>query len=220
MTRELSRREFLEVSGGGAALLLGVGSCEGGAPSGAPGDGPAGDATALDATPACYETEDNDLGPAYLPGAPMRTDLNALSWVGVPLVISGTIRGTGCEPIPGALIDVWQADDAGCYDGSPIDACGDPGPSPEWPLRGRMVADARGRYQFTTIRPGLYPGRTRHIHLIASAPGYASLTTQIYFAGEPGNSADGLFEKALEMAVEGNETSGLEGEFPIVLRPT
>jgi len=219
--RDLSRREFLEVTGAGAAVLLGVGACEGGAPGlGVPGDGSAEDAPVrLDATPECVETEDNDIGPAYLPGAPMRTDLNVLGWAGVPLVISGTVRGTSCEPIPAALVDVWQADDAGCYDGSPIDLCGAVGPVPEWPLRGRMNADAQGRYQFTTIRPGLYPGRTRHIHIIVSAPGYVSLTTQIYFAGEPGNATDGLYEKALEITVEGDETAGLEGDFPIVLRP-
>jgi protocatechuate 3,4-dioxygenase beta subunit len=45
--------------------------------------------------------------------------------------------------------------------------------------------------------PGLYVGRTRHIHVKVQSPGGALLTTQLYFPGEPRNRSDGLFRKEL-----------------------
>ncbi len=47
--------------------------------------------------------------------------------------------------------------------------------------------------------PGLYTGRTRHIHVKAQAPGKPVLTTQLYFPGEPQNKTDGIFDAALLM---------------------
>ncbi|MGH3322486.1 MAG: hypothetical protein ACRDN9_20380, partial [Streptosporangiaceae bacterium] len=44
-----------------------------------------------------------------------------------------------------------------------------------------------------TIVPGLYPGRTRHVHVKAQAPYEPILTTQLYFPGEPRNRTDPLF---------------------------
>jgi protocatechuate 3,4-dioxygenase beta subunit len=41
--------------------------------------------------------------------------------------------------------------------------------------------------------PGLYPGRTRHIHVKAQAPRRPVLTTQLYFRGERANAGDGIF---------------------------
>jgi protocatechuate 3,4-dioxygenase beta subunit len=51
--------------------------------------------------------------------------------------------------------------------------------------------------------PGLYGGRTRHIHVKVQAPRGRILTTQLYFPGEPRNRRDFLFRDDLLMAVRG-----------------
>ncbi len=45
--------------------------------------------------------------------------------------------------------------------------------------------------------PGLYPGRTRHIHVKVRPPNGPTLTTQVYFPGESRNQTDGIFNQAL-----------------------
>lgn len=83
-------------------------------------------------------------------------------------------------------------------------------------LRGHQFTDAEGAYQLDTIVPGLYPGRTRHIHVKAQAPGQSILTTQLYFPGESGNVSDGIFDADLLMEMTAT-TSGCEGRFNFVL---
>lgn len=226
----LRRRELVAATAAGAAAVL-VGCGEdageqaggaarggGGAGAGASGVGAQGGGGAgVTPTPSCVQTEDNELGPAYLGDAPFRTELNVLGWPGISLTISGRVRATDCTPIAGAILDVWQADDAGHYDGSSIDPDGNPAPDPAYPLRGRLETAADGSYVFSTLYPGLYTGRTRHIHLIASAPGYARLITQIYFAGVPENGTDGLIEPELIIELEQAPDGSLAGVFEVVL---
>src|SRR5260370_22645918 len=125
-------------------------------------------------TPQCVETEDNILGPLSRGGVSFRTIL-ASPDEGQPLVIDGTVSGPDCVPIPGALVDIWQANDAGVYDLT----------SPEYLWRGRMLALDDGSYHFETILPGWYPTRPRHIHYKVSQDGFLPLTTQLYFEGDP-----------------------------------
>ena len=73
-------------------------------------------------------------------------------------------------------------------------------------LRGHQIADAEGRFDLTTIIPGAYPGRTRHIHVKVAAPGHPALTTQLYFPGDPGNARDGIYRKSLEMTRAGSSS--------------
>ncbi len=54
-------------------------------------------------------------------------------------------------------------------------------------LRGYVLADGNGAYEFTTIYPGYYPGRARHIHIRASAAGYGGITTQIIVPPKAGD---------------------------------
>jgi protocatechuate 3,4-dioxygenase beta subunit len=104
---------------------------------------------------------------------------------GTPLVVEGMVLTTACAPVAGAIVDVWQADDAGEYDNE------------GYRLRGFTRADGDGRYRMETIVPGLYPGRTRHIHVKVAAPEQPALTTQLFFPGEPDNSGDGIFREEL-----------------------
>jgi protocatechuate 3,4-dioxygenase beta subunit len=84
-------------------------------------------------------------------------------------------------------------------------------------LRGHVFTDAKGRYAFQTIMPGLYPGRTRHYHLKIQAPGQKSvLTTQFYFPNEKRNLADGLFRRELVRRIAENEKTVL-ARFNLVL---
>ncbi|GAB3531265.1 hypothetical protein GCM10027443_13190 [Pontibacter brevis] len=65
--------------------------------------------------------------------------------------------------------------------------------------------------------PGLYTGRTRHLHVKVKGPGKPVLTTQLYFPDEPGNTRDYIFKPALLMNVsEANQ--GKQANFTFVLK--
>jgi protocatechuate 3,4-dioxygenase beta subunit len=64
-------------------------------------------------------------------------------------------------------------------------------------LRGHQFTDDLGRYQLETIVPGVYAGRTRHIHVKVHQPGTAMLTSQLYFPDEARNRSDWLFSPRL-----------------------
>ena len=64
--------------------------------------------------------------------------------------------------------------------------------------------------------PGLYPGRTRHIHVVVAAPRGPALTTQLYFPGEPANRRDGIFVSELVMKLR-DEPGAKHGAFDFVL---
>jgi protocatechuate 3,4-dioxygenase beta subunit len=163
----------------------------------------------LPPTPQCLETEDNILGPYYRAGAPFRTIL-ADPDEGQPLHIDGSVSGPDCQPLAGALLDLWQANDDGVYDLK----------SPDFLWRGRMNAGKDGIYSFDSILPGRYPSgsdyRPRHIHFMVSSPGSLSLTTQLYFAGDPYLKTDPYVRPSLIIELEGDETQW-SGTFNIVL---
>ena len=172
--------------------------------------GEAAGTTTLAPTPQCGDDEDlaatlqQTAGPFYTPDTPERISLLEPGMAGTRLVVSGHVYSTDCQPIPRALLDFWQADDAGIYDNQ------------GYRLRGHQFADDEGRYELETIVPGLYPGRTRHIHVIAQAPDGPILTTQLYFPDEPANATDGIFDPALVMDVA-DEADGKIAYFTFVL---
>ncbi len=67
--------------------------------------------------------------------------------------------------------------------------------------------------------PGLYTGRTRHIHVKVQAPDRPVLTTQLYFPGEPDNASDGIFDEALLMDVA-DTADGKSATYAFVLELT
>ncbi|MEU3662059.1 carbohydrate-binding protein [Streptomyces sp. NPDC032940] len=149
--------------------------------------------TTLAPTPFCDDGDDPTPaqmeGPYFKPNSPLRTDLAVPGTAGTPLTVSGYVFGRNCVPLPGVLLDFWQADVAGAYDMA------------GYTFRGHQFTDSTGAFTLRTIVPGLYPGRTRHIHVKAQAPGEPVLTTQLYFPGEPRNNTDALFDPALLMNV-------------------
>jgi protocatechuate 3,4-dioxygenase beta subunit len=123
---------------------------------------------------------------------------------GTPLLLTGDVVDTSCRPVRGALLDFWQADADGRYDNS------------GFTLRGHQFADGRGRYGLRTIVPGLYPGRTRHIHVKVQRPHGDVLTTQLYFPGEPRNRSDSIFDDSLVMDIR-RAGAGRRARFRFVL---
>jgi len=170
-------------------------------------------AQGLAPTPACgrpgegaARTPRQTAGPYYTPNSPRRASLVEPGAPGVRLVLSGRVWTTACRRVPGALIDVWHCDAQGEYDNS------------GYRYRGHLYADTAGDYRLETIVPGLYPGRTRHIHVRVQAPGGAPLTTQLYFAGEPGNADDFIWRPELEIAgLTGAPAGPRSGRFDFVL---
>ena len=61
------------------------------------------------------------------------------------------------------------------------------------PLPRPPVTNAKGQYSLFTVVPGLYPGRTKHIHVKVQAPHEPVLTTQLFFPGVAGNRSDSIF---------------------------
>jgi protocatechuate 3,4-dioxygenase beta subunit len=166
----------------------------------APGDVPA--PGALAPTPACADADDDPTppqteGPYFRRSSPERGSLLEAGLPGTRLVVAGTVRTTDCRPVARALLDFWQADDRGQYDTAGSR------------LRGHQFTDDAGRFRLETIVPGLYAGRTRHLHVKVQAPGRPVLTTQLYFPGEPGNARDGIFDARLLLeAQRAPEASG------------
>ena len=162
---------------------------EGGTPA-------AGEDLLLAPTPECLDDDDLDLtlaqteGPYFTPDSPERTSLREEGMTGTPLRVTGYVYSSGCDPAPNALLDFWHCDDAGVYDNE------------GYRLRGHQFTDDDGRFTLETIVPGVYPGRTRHIHVKVQAAGGPVLTTQLYFPDEPGNEGDGIFDPLLVMDIE------------------
>ena len=124
---------------------------------------------------------------------------------GQRLVVTGTVLTTDCRPVQRALLDFWQADDAGQYDNQ------------GYRLRGHQFSDTDGRWRLETVMPGIYTGRTRHIHVKVQAPDGPVLTTQLYFPGEPANERDGIFSPELLLGDVRERGDRREASFTFVL---
>jgi protocatechuate 3,4-dioxygenase beta subunit len=168
-------------------------------------------ADVLAPTPACDDgdaiTPAETEGPYYKRNTPERASLVEAGMAGTRLTVSGRLLTRDCRPVAAALLDFWQADAAGAYD------------NPGYRLRGHQFTDEVGRYALEAVVPGLYPGRTRHLHVKVQAPNQPALTTQLYFPREARNARDGLFHTALLMAIE-DTADGQAGTFDFVLNLT
>lgn len=129
-------------------------------------------------------------GPYYVGNMPQLKDnnLNYTHIPGEPIKIVGYVYGgTGKDkPLAGAKIDLWQADGNGVYH---PEANGDISQysSDQLALRGYILTDTNGRFEFTSIYPGYYTGRARHIHAKISADHYNPVTTQLIMQPKPGD---------------------------------
>lgn len=165
-------------------------------------------------------------GPYYPVALPADTDFDLLRngsaryGQGQPAWVEGTVTDTRGVPVAGAVVEIWQCDQAGHYhhpgDGGRAD--------PAFQGFGRVGVGRDGRYRFRTLRPAPYSGRTPHIHVKVKLDRAELLTTQLYVAGDPGNARDFLWRRLGEQGQAAltrpfvAATDGLRAEFPIVVQ--
>jgi protocatechuate 3,4-dioxygenase beta subunit len=142
----------------------------------------------LTATPALT------IGPYYPDRLPLDQDNDLLlindaitPAVGEILWVSGRVVDSSGSPVRGAVVEIWQADDNGAYIHT---ASPRTNRDANFQGYGKFETASDGRYVFRTVRPGIYPGRTRHIHYQIKAPGRGELITQVHFEGEALNASD------------------------------
>lgn len=143
-------------------------------------------------------------GPYYTPNTPERASLYEEGMAGTKLVVTGYVYDTNCQPVANAWLDFWQADANGAYDNS------------GYTLRGHQYTDANGRYTLTTVVPGLYPGRTEHIHFKVQAPNGKIITSQLFFPGVAQNDSDGIFNASLLLPIQ-KASDGMQAQFNFVV---
>lgn len=168
-------------------------------------------------------TESTVLGPFHQVRSPERAlgDTISLAGKGEPCLVTGRVTGPGGEPLGGATIDVWQANEEGFYDVQR------PGEIPAANLRGLFTAAADGTFFFRTVVPrhypipddgpvgellratGRHPYRPAHIHFIVHAGGCRPVTTHLFVADTPYLDSDAVF----------GVKQSLVREFPVVDDP-
>jgi len=152
-------------------------------------------------------TENTVLGPFHVSSAPRleHGENISLDGKGEPLLVRGHVMNTQGQPVAGATLDVWQANEDGFYDVQ------QKGIQPDWNLRGIFVTDMEGRYWFRSAKPRYYPipddgpvgrllasldrhpNRAAHLHFIVEAAGYDRLVTQIFTPDCPFLTEDAVF---------------------------
>lgn len=178
---------------------------------------------------ALVPTPRQTTGPFYPDVLPPESDFDLVTMAGKApatgevIGIEGRVLDIDGRPVRGAVVELWQANAYGRYAHSgdrsdvPLD--------PNFQGYGVVRADDAGRYRFRTIRPGLYSGRTRHVHFSVRGPGFEDKPMQMYFAGEAGNTRDFLYaalqdhESRQAVTVDFVQGSGAEpiGIFDIVV---
>jgi protocatechuate 3,4-dioxygenase beta subunit len=114
-----------------------------------------------------------EMGPFYKKRAPANAMLRAAGDSGMPLKVSGRVISVNGDPVAGAQIEIWQANDGGLYD------------LEGYRYRASLTPPASGVYAFESVMPGHYPARVaRHVHYFVTAPNHTHLTTQLYFASD------------------------------------
>ena len=138
---------------------------------------------------------------------------------GQPCWMEGVVQDLEGRPVGGAIVEIWQCDDAGNYRHP-----GNRGEvAKEFQGFGRVQVGADGRYRFRTIKPSPYVGRTPHIHVKVRQNRRELLTTQMYVEGDAGNERDGLWRRlsaeqraALTRSFTPS-ADGLRVEFPLIV---
>jgi hydroxyquinol 1,2-dioxygenase len=175
------------------------------------------------------------LGPFNIDGSPelgfggdMSDDVD-----GTPLYLTGSVRSLDGSPVPGAVLDVWQADAEGAYEAQlEVD---------EARLRAKYRAEADGTYCVRTITPkgyaipmdgpvGALIGQTAishfrpaHVHFLLTADGYEPLITHLFEEGAEYLDSDVVFGTKQELVVRfqprepGPTPDGGTSEVPWVL---
>jgi protocatechuate 3,4-dioxygenase alpha subunit len=122
--------------------------------------------------------------------------------VGERIAIRGRVLDGGGEPVPDAILEIWQADAAGHYHHP--EHVSPPGDRTSFLGFGRIPTDERGQFSFTTIRPGPVHGpdgqpQAPHLQISIFMRGLLKhLVTRIYFPDELMNASDPVLQVVLE----------------------
>ncbi|MFS8097915.1 hydroxyquinol 1,2-dioxygenase [Lentzea alba] len=142
-------------------------------------------------------TEATVFGPFFVEDSPMVGNGGdiAAGAAGTPCWVSGTVRDTDGNPIAGARIEAWEADEDGFYDVQYTDG--------RVSGRGHLFSEDDGSYAFWGVTPTPYPiphdgpvgamldaadrspMRAAHLHFMVTAPGFRTLVTHIFVDGDP-----------------------------------
>ena len=118
--------------------------------------------------------------------------------------IEGRVLDGAGEPVPDAMIEIWQSNAYGRYN-HPEDKQEKP-LDPRFKGFGRAATDDSGVYWFETIKPGPVPGsgdflQAPHINVIVFARGMLlHAFTRIYFQDEPANTSDPVLSRIEDKA--------------------
>lgn len=155
-------------------------------------------------------TEATVFGPFHVENAPsyaLGADLSNGA-PGEPCYVRGRVLASDGSPLPGAVLEVWQADAEGHYDVQ-YHAAGEM--QGEHRARGVLRAGEAGEFHFKTIRAeaypiphdgpvghllralGRHPWRPAHLHFMISAPGYERLITHVFRNGDRYLDSDAVF---------------------------
>ncbi|MET8410805.1 dioxygenase [Streptomyces sp. NPDC005195] len=150
-------------------------------------------------------TEATVFGPFFVedsPGIEPGGDM-AFGAVGEPCWVEGTVTDTVGKPVPGARVEVWEADEDGFYDTQYDDD--------RTAARAHLFTDTDGRYRFWGLTPTPYaiphdgpvgqllaatgrsPMRASHLHFMVSAPALRTLVTHIFVRGDEHLDSDAVF---------------------------
>jgi catechol 1,2-dioxygenase len=151
--------------------------------------------------------ETSVLGPFYRANAPLEkagANISRGERDGEPALIHGQVLDGQGAPIPGAELDVWGTNRNGLYEN--VDPT-----QPDFNLRGRFRTGDNGEFEFWTVKPVSYPipddgpvgellraagrhnMRPGHLHIIASAPGYRTVVSELYTHDDPYLREDAVF---------------------------
>ena len=138
--------------------------------------------------------------------------------LGERIIVSGRVLGEDSRPVPGVLVEIWQANAAGRY-AHPSDQHDAP-LDPNFSGAGRTVTDGDGGYSFITIKPGAYPWRNHanawrpaHIHFSLFGRSFLSrLVTQMYFPGDPLLQRDPMWNAVTDKAARRRMLSSFDWE--------
>jgi hydroxyquinol 1,2-dioxygenase len=155
-------------------------------------------------------TDATVFGPFFVDGSPevpLGGDV-AHGAKGVPCGVEGSVTDTFGRPVPGARLEVWEADQDGYYD---VQRDGDGDDPPPTQGRGHLFSGPDGTYGFWCVLPSSYPiphdgpvgdllaaarrspYRPAHLHFMVSADGLRTLVTHVFVAGDPYLGSDAVF---------------------------
>lgn len=160
--------------------------------------------------------ETSVLGPFYRAEAPLVElggNLSRGRDDGEPVRMHGRVLDPDGRPVGGSTLELWSTNAHGLYENVDPD-------QPDWNLRGTLRPGDDGSYEVWTAKPVSYPVpadgpagallyamdrhnmRPAHIHVLARAPGFQTIVTELFSAGDEYLDSDAVFGVKPSLVVE------------------